>query len=179
MASLTIVFWIYVFLFAVIGAMRRWAREAMVTFSLIVAIFLIIVMETYIGPVKTIVASADKATTFWLRTSVVILMVFFGYQTPTFRRWEQAKQPREHMQDILLGFVLGALNGFLIIGSLWFYMHLAGYPYPSLISSPNAQTTVGQAALRLVGFLPPAWLVIPWVYFAVGLSFAFVLIVFI
>ena len=33
--------------------------------------------------------------------------------------------------------------------------------------------------LRVINMLPPEWLTIPWIYFAVGVAFLFVIIVFI
>ena len=38
MMSIVYVFWMYVILFAVIGAMRGWAKELLVSFSVILAL---------------------------------------------------------------------------------------------------------------------------------------------
>ena len=38
MISLAVVFWMYVILFAIIGGMRGWAKEILVTFSVILAL---------------------------------------------------------------------------------------------------------------------------------------------
>ncbi len=40
---------------------------------------------------------------------------------------------REKIQDIILGVVIGAFNGYLIAGTIWFYMADAGYPFPGVI----------------------------------------------
>ncbi len=37
MVSLIVIFWMYVILFAIIGGMRGWAKELLVTFSVILA----------------------------------------------------------------------------------------------------------------------------------------------
>jgi uncharacterized membrane protein required for colicin V production len=174
MMTLPFAFWILVIIFAVIGAMRGWARELLVMFSVILSIFLLNVLGTYIPPLRAFLSlTADNATAFWIRTIVVILMVFFGYQTPNLPRIAGARFARERLSDVLLGFFLGALNGYLIIGTLWFFLDVAKYaPLKDYISAPAKD-------LVLLHYLPPVFLGIPAIYFAVALAFIFVLVVFI
>ena len=75
--------------------------------------------------------------------------------------------------------MIGALNGYLTVGTIWWYLNAAGYPYPDIIAPPQPNTQMGEAAMRILAWLPPDWLTIPWIYFAVGLAFLFVIIVFI
>lgn len=179
MVSLTVIFWMYVILFAVIGAMRGWAKELMVTFSIVLALFLITVLETYVGIVRnSLMATGDPKPLFWLRTTIITLLVFFGYQTPNIRALAGARFARERLQDTLLGFMIGALNGYLVVGTIWWYLNAAGYPFPNVVTPPATAEAV-EAAQRILRVLPPAWLTIPWIYFAVGLAFLFVIIVFI
>ena len=107
--------------------------------------------------------------------------MFFGYQTPNIPRLAASGRfARDRLQDILLGIFLGAVNGYLVFGSLWFFMNDAAYPFPTVISAPDPVTAAGQAAIQLVKGLPPMWLgSTPAIYFAVGLCFVFVLVVFI
>jgi uncharacterized membrane protein required for colicin V production len=174
--SLTVIFWIFIFLFALIGAMRGWAKELLVTFSVILAIFILTVLETYVGLVKNMV-KAGGLPIFWLRTIILFMLVFFGYQTPNIRAIAGARFARERLQDTLLGFLLGAINGYLIVGTFWWDLAQAKYPY-NFATPPIPGTPMGDAALRILLYVPPEWLVIPWVYFAVMVSFVFVLIVF-
>jgi len=65
-------------------------------------------------------------TVFWLRTIIFGGLVFFGYQTPKIPRLAESEHfIRHYLQDALLGFFIGALNGYLIFGSLWYYLHVA------------------------------------------------------
>jgi hypothetical protein len=66
----------------------------------------------------------------------------------------------------------------MIFGSLWYFIHEVSYPY-SFVLAPIAGTPAGEAALQLIPMLPPTWLVTPFIYFAIALSFMFVLVVFI
>ena len=50
MVSLNFFFFCFLILFAIIGAMRGWAKEMLVTFSAILALFIITVLEAYVPP---------------------------------------------------------------------------------------------------------------------------------
>jgi uncharacterized membrane protein required for colicin V production len=176
MVSLTFMFWLFVILFGVIGTMRGWAKELLVSFSLILALAFNKLLERYVMPLVTDVPMESIAV-FWLRAIIVITLVFFGYQTVALPRFA-SKAAREKLQDSLLGFVLGALNGFMVVGALWFYMENAGYPF-SYITAPQPGTEMGDAAINLIPFLAPNLLGEPAIYFALVLSFIFVLVVFI
>lgn len=180
MVSLVVVFWMYVILFAVIGAMRGWARELLVSFSLILALFIISVLERFIPFINTTLASIPS-TLFWLRSGIIIALIFFGYQTPNIPRLSANNRfARERLQDILLGVFLGGLNGYLIAGTIWFYLHAAGYPFPNLISPPPEGTALFETTQRMMALMPPDLLGgSSAIYFAVALAFAFVLVVFI
>jgi uncharacterized membrane protein required for colicin V production len=167
--SIVVVFWMYVALFAVIGAMRGWAKEIMVTASVIVALTFSTLLEHYVPFVRDAIAHQSVAL-FWLRTLIMIVLVFFGYQTPHIARFAP-KMTREKFQDILLGIFLGALNGFIIVGSVWFYLDQAKYPFP-IITPPAAN-------LAILAYLAPRILGIPAIYFAVVIVFIFVIVVFI
>ncbi len=136
-------------------------------------------LEKYVPYVRDTLLADPAGTIFWLRTITIVGLVFFGYQTPNLP--QLAGSPRfirEKFQDSLLGFFLGGLNGFLIFGTIWYFLDKAGYPFP-VILAPQAGTPAGEAALRLLAYLPPEWLGIPVIYFAVALCFVFVLVVFI
>ena len=108
MVSLIVVFYMLIGLFAIIGGMRGWAKELLVTFSLILSLFLISILENVAPFIKDVIQ--DKTTQqFWLRTIVVSSLVFFGYQTPNISRFAAAMR-REKISDSLLGFFLGTIN---------------------------------------------------------------------
>jgi hypothetical protein len=167
-----------VIIFAVIGAMRGWAKEMMVTASAILALFLITILETYVKGLSSSFAEPGSTAQFWMRTSIILALAFFGYQTPNLPRVGGQRFARERFQDSLLGIFLGALNGYLIVGSIWYFLAQANYQAISYIVPPDPTTIQGQEAIKLLGYMAPAWLGIPFIYFAIALAFIFVIVVF-
>lgn len=177
MISLVVLFGLLVGLFGLIGAMRGWAKELLVTSALVLGLFLNAILETYITPYRTALFLQTGSTQMLVRSALLLLLSFFGYQTPNLRAL-QPKMARERMEEILLGLVLGLLNGYLLIGSLWSYLHEAGYP-TELIVKPQEGSELAAQINGLVPFLPPDLLPIPQVYFAVGVVFVFIIVVFV
>ena len=178
MVSLSFFFFCFLILFAIIGAMRGWAKEMLVTFSGVLALFVIAVLEQYIPPVRAFATPGSEAQ-FWLRVIILVLLAFFGYQTPRFPKISDAKFARDRLSDTLLGLFLGLLNGYLIVGTLWYFLAQASYgPMSKFILSPDQNTEMGKAAIQMLGLMAPVWLGIPYIYFAVGLAFVFVIVVF-
>ncbi len=176
MMSLAIVFWMYVILFAIIGGMRGWAKEIVVTFSVILALAFIVLLEHYVPFVRDVLLPQNSSVLFWLRTIILVLLVFFGYQTPNIQRFS-AKMVREKLEHTILGVVIGAINGYLIAGTIWFYMADAKYPFANIVSSPTGD--VAKIAENMLHFMPPVLLGIPGIYFAVVVAFIFVIVVFV
>ena len=175
MMSVIYIFWMYVLLFAVIGAMRGWAKELLVAFSVITALAFNLLLEKYIPLVRDL----DKASTsiFWIRTIILIALVYFGYQTVSITRFA-SKAARERLQDSLFGAVLGGLNGYLVAGTVLFYNYEANYPYPDIIS-PATDPTIIQAIDTMMKYMPPRFLGEPGIYFAVIIVLIFIIVVYI
>lgn len=178
MVSLTIVFWMFVIVFAIIGAMRGWAKEILVTFSAIVAIFAVTIVENFAPGMVKALAKDGKESLFWLRSAIVIGLVIFGYQSVSIPRISASPRLiRGSLQDTILGLIIGILNGFLIMGTLWFYLHEAKYPL-DFITAPAVDTEAGKAALKLLPYFAPSWLATPAIYFATAIAFGFVIVLF-
>ena len=200
MMSILSAFWLFVILFGLIGAMRGWAKELLVIFSVVLALFLIYVLESftpYVIPFEEVLNKVENFTPgmsfsslplpvqdelkiqFWTRAAIVAVLAFFGYQTPRLAVIGD-KARRERIQDILLGVVLGLGSGFFIIGSLWWYMAAAQYPFSPQILPPQAGTPLGDAAINILKYFPPVFASNQiGLFFAVVVAFMFVLVVFI
>lgn len=175
MISIVYVFWMYVILFAVIGAMRGWAKELLVSFSVILALTTNHVLRRYIPLVSAL--PSDSSSLFWIRTLILLTLVYFGYQTVVSIARLAARAVRERLQDTLFGMFMGVINGYLIIGSLLYYLYEAKYPYPDIVSPPAG--SVLETVQIMMNWMPPHLLGEPGIYFAVLICFIFVIVVFI
>ena len=175
MMSIVYIFWMYVFLFAIIGAMRGWAKELLVAFSVVTALAVNLLLEKYIPLVRDL----DKAgsSIFWIRTLILSALVYFGYQTVSIARFA-SKAARERLQDALFGAVLGGFNGYLVAGSVLFYNHVANYPYRNILS-PATDPAIVQAIDLMMRYMPPRFLGEPGIYFAVIIILIFIIVVYI
>jgi len=200
MISMLSAFWLFVILFGLIGAMRGWAKELLVIFSVVLGLFLIYVLESftpYMIPFEEVLGRVENYTPgmsfsslplpvqdelriqFWSRAATVMVLAFFGYQTPRLAVIRD-KARRERIQDVLLGVVLGLGSGFFIVGTLWWYMAAAQYPFSPQILPPQAGTPLGDAAINILKYFPPVFASNQiGLFFAVVVAFMFVLVVFI
>ena len=187
MVTLDFLFWIFVILFAIIGAMRGWAQELLVSFSIILSLFifnvlqLVPVVQTIIGPGFVNEGGAAITgigeTAFWVRTLLLVVFTFFGYQTPRVKneRIRKAATRSDRLQDTILGIIVGAFNGYLIFGTIWFFLIQADY-FLKFVEPP---TPDNESAALIIRFLAPTMLSGNRIYFAIAIAFAFVVIVFI
>jgi uncharacterized membrane protein required for colicin V production len=174
MMSIVYLFWMYVILFAVIGAMRGWAKELLVVFSVVTSLAMNLLLEKYIPLVRDL---QDPKSLFWIRTLILIALVYFGYQTVSLPRLA-SKAARERLQDALFGAVLGGINGYLVAGTLLYYNHIAQYPYPKIIS-PATDPAILEVIGRMMNYMPPRFLGEPGIYFAVIIILIFIIVVYV
>ncbi len=179
MVSISVLFYIFIVIFGMIGAIRGWAKEVIATFSVFLALFIITILQEYVPAVQAFLENSPVTSLVTFQIAILCIVVFCGYQAPNLPMLvDNQRFMRDRMQDTILGLIIGALNGYMIFGSIWYFIHAGGYPF-SFASAPNVGTVAGQAALQIVPLLPPNWLVVPFIYFAIGVSFFFVLVVFI
>ncbi len=176
MMSIVYIFWMYVILFAIVGFMRGWAKELLVAFSVILALALSHVLRRYI-PIAAQLSETDVSL-FWIRTIILLVLVYFGYQTVISIPHLAAKSRTDRLQDTLFGAFLGALNGYLVAGTILYYMFVADYPFETVISKPTDPGIV-QTVNQMMLYMPPQLLGEPGIYFAIILAFVFVLVVYI
>ena len=80
-----------------------------------------------------------------------------------------------------LGAVFGAANGYLVIGSIWWFLHQAGYQnFSKVLNAPPAGTPLADAAMDLLARMPPEYLMqAPHIFITIAFAFAFVVIVYV
>jgi len=175
-SSFITLFWGAILSFAVVGYRRGWVKELLVCFSAILGLALNLVSRKYI-PIMGTLPETDVSL-FWVRIIILFVLVYFGYQTvitvPLFKQ----RTTRESLQDSLLGLLMGAFNGYLVIGSILYYYAVADFPFTAVMGRP-ADPQVVQIINRLLLYLPPQLLGEPGIYFAVILAEIAVILTFV
>jgi len=173
MMSLTAVFWLLVIIMGVVGGFRGWAKEILVVFSMIVGLAINWAMLTYIGGAADALQSMNPTLRFGLRATMFLVLAYFGYRTPGLSAVASGKLAREKLQDWMLGLVLGLINGYFLVGTLWYFLHEAGYPFPYVMPPTDP------GVLRYLDYMPPNLLSGTPLIFILIASFVFVIVVFI
>lgn len=172
MVPLDTVLWAFILLFGLIGALRGWSKEMLVLFSVVVALAMRLIFTEYV-PVIGDLFDRSAEEQFYMYSGVLILMAVGGYAGPAVSHKLAHASARDTLQDMLLGFIVGAVNGFLIAGSIWYFLDAAGYDvlgiYPPLPGSP--------AAVLASTYLPPLWLTDAMLLTAFSVASVFVIIV--
>ncbi len=175
--SIVHVFWLMVLMFAIVGTMRGWAKEMLVAFSVLTAIALNYLLQRFGSDALAVLGDTGSTSLFWIRFIILLVLVFFGYQTVNISKFAPRVR-REKIQDAVLGFIFGAVNGYGVIGTIWYYLHEASYPFSffTIVVSinPNADSVIAP----YIKVLPPQLIGEPGIYFAVILALIFVLAVF-
>jgi hypothetical protein len=177
MIAMVTVFAMFLLMFALIGAVRGWAKELLVVFSVILALAAITLVEDLLGFKNTLFKN-NITLQYWFRTILVGVMVFFGYQSPSLPRFKTATEKRERIQDHMLGFVMGLLSGYFVIGTIWAFSSQAQYPLIAnyIQGVPPALSNITDQVLNL---LPPIWLNQPTTIFIfVVIAFIFAIVFF-
>jgi uncharacterized membrane protein required for colicin V production len=153
MVPLDTFLWAFVLFFGIIGALRGWSKEMLVLFSVVVALAMRLIFSTYV-PIVRDLFNRPPVQQFYIYTGLLILMAVAGYAGPVVSGRLASASARETLQDILLGFIIGAINGYLIMGSIWYFLDAAGYGIWG-VAQPAPNTIAATLAAQ---YLPPLWL---------------------
>jgi len=180
MIYLNDVFWILVVLFAIIGFFRGAAKEMLVILSVIVALFFITLMMSNSFVKNELAGVAGGKILFGIQLLLIIVLVIAGYQTPYRKKLPIKDQISANPRvEKILGGIVGGVNGYLIIGTIWYYMHKAAYPI-SFISSPeNAGAEILEKTNELMKMFPAQILQPTTIYFAIGIAITIILVLYI
>jgi hypothetical protein len=134
--------------FAVIGFLRGWNKELIAMAGIILGLFALFQFDNFLRGVILRGVALDQV--FIVQAVLFIIIVFFAYQTRALGGGE--RRERSNLQESLLGGLVGLVNGYLIWGSLWYFMDINRYPLaPSVIApAPGSPSDQALAWLPLV-----------------------------
>ena len=140
-------------MFAMIGFMRGWTKELIATAGIVLALFTLKQFETILIDPLT---SGQQGSKFWLQATILLAIAFFAYQTPPemLSRTGRGRSNREGLQVGILGSIVGGWNGYLLIGSRWWYLDNLEYPLSPYI----IPVSPGSASADMVNILPLSWM---------------------
>jgi len=138
MMTLGVFFFLSMGLFIINGMLRGWYRELLGTFGIISAYFVIWFFSNQIHFINNL----SLTNQFIVKSLILVVMLFFGYHVP---RWREPRRNLGTLVSAILGGILGAVNSYLIVGSLWAYLDDTGYYWHDLVSAPHDALSISIA----------------------------------
>jgi hypothetical protein len=167
MIAMVSVFWVMLILFAIIGMLRGWAKEIVATAGIVLALFALNQFGAALfsdSPVNFASSEdaddlinpdtltdediAQHANEFMVRMVFFLGVTFFAYQTPAAAALWSSRQGggesgrrfeliSEGLQQRILGFIIGFVNGWLVVGAVWNYAEELYYPFGRYVIRPE------------------------------------------
>lgn len=166
MIQLSVFMWAMIFLFGYIGFVRGLSKELISSSGVILGLFALFQFDDVIND---LLISVPDGQAFVFRALVFGIIVFFAYQTRALIGEDAQKETRGgsrggrgggrggaqdsgrgELQANALGALLGAVNGYLIWGTLWYFLHINDYPLAPGIVAPLE----GTASANFISILP-------------------------
>jgi uncharacterized membrane protein required for colicin V production len=146
MINANLVFIVFILIFGLVGAMRGWVREVIVTASLILALFVINQLGERWNTLVAGITGQHTAEQWLLRAAPLFIIAFFGYLGPAVVRSRFEQNARGKLEQGILAFIIGGINGYIIFSTLMFIAWRAGIldsPPPAGNQSPLFTAPVG------------------------------------
>jgi Colicin V production protein. len=130
--------------FAFIGFLRGWNREVIASAGIILGLFALYQFDSLLR--GTLLAGVNRDTVFFVQATIFIVIVFFAYQNRVnFSSEGRRREGRDNLQSSVLGGIVGFINGYLIWGSLWYFMDINEYPLAPHVIAPAVGSPSDQA----------------------------------
>ncbi len=147
--------------FAIVGYLRGFYKEFVALAGLTLALFILTEFSWFLD---FIFGRTNATLRYLVDVVLLVVLTFFSYQqAPTTfvpsryrrgRRGEIKLPGEEGWQTRFLGALTGGFNGYLVVGSLWYFMDQLEYPLSPLFMMP----ALGSESAEFVSRLPLVWL---------------------
>lgn len=136
--------WMVAVLNAILGFLRGWRREIIVTAGVVLGMFVLFQFDVLLRGV--FLASMGRDQNFILQMLIFALIVYFAYRA----RFGLSDRAREGLAAGILGSVMGFINGYMIGGMIWYFLDINEYPFSGFITAPAP----GSASAEAIQILP-------------------------
>lgn len=140
MVELYSMMWIVGAFTAVIGFLRGWNQEILVTAATLLMAFVLFQFDSLVR--GTLLAGISRDQVFLLQAGIFLVVVYMAYK----QRFDFGiPRAREGIQSGILGGIVGFINGYLIMGTLWYFLDINEYPLAPLITAPGPNSPSAQS----------------------------------
>ncbi len=131
--------------FGLIGFLRGWNKELISTAGIVLGLFALYQFDALLR--GTLLAGVNRDQVFFVQALIFIVIVYFAYQQRAIMGDDvrRAREGRDRLQEGILGGIVGFVNGYLIWGSLWYFMDINEYPFAPYIIAPSPGSPSDQA----------------------------------
>lgn len=137
--------WVVAVFMAIVGFLRGWNREILATAGIMLAAFALFQFDSLLR--GTILLTAPREQTFLIQFIIFLIVVYFSYRQGS---GTSADRERQGTQSSILGALMGAVNGYLIMGMVWYYLDINAYPLDPLIIAPE----IGSPSAESIAIIP-------------------------
>jgi hypothetical protein len=133
MITLYSMMWISAIFFSIVGMIRGWNRELVTLAGIILSLFALFQFDALVRGV--LLASVPNDQVFFVDIFLFGLILYLTYRTRG--GFVSGGGPRRsRIQEAILGGLVGALNGYLIWGAVWYFLDINEYPLSPLVIAP-------------------------------------------
>lgn len=160
MVELSLLVWVLAFFFAGLGYTRGWTKELISLAGIILSLFALHQFDTLLRGV--LLGNLPPDQRFYIQTAIFLSIVYFSYQTRALvgsdaQRARAGGEGRDTLQNSFLGAIVGFINGYLIAGSIWYFMHINSvngvYPLDPYVIAPPTGSDSALAIANLPLFV--------------------------
>lgn len=146
MIQLYSLMWILAAFGAVIGFLRGWNRELIAMMGILLISVALLQLDAILR--GTILAFFAKEQIFVIQLVIFLSVVYSAYRTHRFEPASGGRNPS--IQSSVLGGFAGAVNGYLVGGTIWYLLDISEYPFYPLIVAPAPNSPSAES----IGFMP-------------------------
>jgi hypothetical protein len=125
--------WFLAAFFGLIGYLRGWDKELVVTAAIVLTAFMLMQFDALL---RTMLPGLGASQQFFIQITTFLIIVFIIYNARNLAVTIEGR----NIQSGILGIIVGALNGYLIGGTLWYFLDINEYPLEQFIIAPAANS---------------------------------------